>query len=93
MSRLFLCCWKIPWKCQVLVEQSVFFLDVKLNPDKPEKKHRSFVRSFFKENKLGDRIWSDVAHKGNVDTLLFQVNLQKTYSESCLRKPTPSPLG
>lgn len=38
-------------------------------------------------------MWSDVAHKGNVDTLIFQVNLQKTYLESCLLKPTPLPLG
>lgn len=56
MFRLFLYCLKIPWKCQVLVEQSVFFLDVKLNPDKLEKKHGLFVLSFLflQENKLGD---------------------------------------
>lgn len=56
MSQLFLYCLKIPWKCQVLVEQSVFFLDVKLNPNKREKKHGSFLLSFFilQENKLGD---------------------------------------
>lgn len=56
MSQLFPYCLKIPWKCQVLVEQSIFFLDVKLNPDKLEKKSGWFVLSFFffQENKLGD---------------------------------------
>jgi len=91
MSQLFLYCLKIPWKCQVLVEQGIFFLDVKLSPANLK---RSMVCSFFlQENKLGDWLWSAVAHKGNANALIFQVNLQKTYLESCLLKPTPLPLG
>lgn len=37
-------------------------------------------------------MWA-VAGGGNVDALILQVNLQKTYLESCLLKPTLLPLG
>lgn len=47
MSQLFPYCLKIRWKCQVLVEQSTFVLDVKLSRDKLEKKSGYFFLSFF----------------------------------------------
>lgn len=52
-----------------------------------------FLLSFLlQENKSGDCMWA-VAGGGNVDALILQVNLQKTYLESCLLKPTLLPLG
>lgn len=77
------------------MEQSAFFLDVKLSPGRLEKKSGFLFLSFFflQQNKLGDWIGSHVVHKGDVDTLILQVNLQKTYLENCLLKPTPLPPG
>lgn len=38
-------------------------------------------------------MWFGAAREGNVVALTLQVNLQKTYLESCLLKPTLLPPG